>query len=91
MSPSASEFLQGLVDPERVHTAMHTPVLRGPYYWDVPVPDSWRRQEAVTVAEVESAQEVAAILRKANQQRLPVYVRHLTNHRTVCYLSSRRN
>jgi FAD/FMN-containing dehydrogenase len=72
------EFLDGLVDPGRVRTIFPDPIIRGVVYKGVKIPESMRGTEPVTLVEVESAQEIAAILKKANDERMPIYVRQGT-------------
>jgi len=76
-------FLEGLVDPARVRTIRPSPIIRKPSYRRVRVPDSLRSKESSTLVEVESAQEIAAILKKANEERMPVYVRQGSGYITL--------
>ena len=78
MTNTHQQFLRGLVDPSRVRIVPHHPLVRLPNYRDVPAPAAWREKEALTLVEVESSQETAAILKKANKENLPVYVRQGT-------------
>ncbi len=72
---TARAFLDGLVDPARVQTLRYSPIIKAGKYMHVQVPESLREGEPITLVEVESAAEVGAILKKANDRETPVYVR----------------
>ena len=72
---TARAFLDGLVDPARVRTLKYSPIIKAGKYMHVRVPESLRQGEPITLVEVESAAEVGAILKKANAEGSPVYVR----------------
>ncbi len=74
-SATARAFVDGLVDPARVRTLKYSPIIKAGKYMHVRVPESLRQGEPITLVEVESAAEVAAVLKKANAEETPVYVR----------------
>lgn len=76
-------FLEGLVDPGRVRLTKYSPIIKGAKYKHVTVPEALRQADATTLVEVESAQEVAAILKKANIEDRPIYVRQGTGGVTL--------
>ena len=76
-------FLEGLVDPGRVRLTKYSPIIKAGKYKHVTVPEALRDADPTTLVEVESAQEVAAILKKANMEDRPVYVRQGTGGVTL--------
>ena len=76
-------FLEGLVDPKRVRKIKHSPIIRSGKYRHVQVPDSMQQSDPITLVEVESAEEIGRILKKANQERMPIYVRQGTGGVTL--------
>ena len=83
MAQAVRQFLEGLVDAARVRAIRPSPIIREPSYKQLRVPDSLRSNESSTLVEVESAEEIAAILKKANEERMPVYVRQGSGYITL--------
>ncbi len=71
-------FLKGLVDSSQIRLVKPDPIIRGATYKQVRIPDSLRQTEPITLVEVRNAQEIALILRRATQERMPIYVRQGT-------------
>ena len=71
-------LLDGLVAPGRVRRTVPDPIIRGVTYKTIRIPAELKQTEPITLVEVESAGEIAAILKRANEAHTPVYVRQGT-------------
>ena len=77
-NPAHHDFLEGLVEFDRVRSVKWSPIIRAGKYKHVTVPESLREGDPITLVEVESAEETAAIFKKANAEATPIYVRQGT-------------
>ena len=77
-NPAHHDFLEGLVEFDRVRSLKWSPIIRAAKYKHVTVPESLRKGDPITLVEVESAEETSAIFKKANAEATPIYVRQGT-------------